>query len=617
MTLSDHPRLYLRPDKLITDTRHPFLEKCIERVISEADRFAAVPELKVDFKRHNAHLVRAKHLQARVLTLLARWMQTGREEFREAVLGHIGLMGQWRYWSWITWRKNDPAPDAIFDLSYGENSATIAIAYDCLGNTLSESERKMIVDIARKRSFASGAVHCRPGAAHWFARPDCNWNTVCAGGLGMLCLAMAEEVPEASAILPMVEESIAPFMNELEKTSGGWPEGIGYWNYGMRYAFMYLLSHEAATGRPHPLLSLDGVRETLSFPIDFCPNGLPCSFGDSNKWRPLPFHYAAASRLERNDILAGIDSMFGSDAITKSCCSDAAEWLMLHPGCSPQDKPAAEENLLKLYRGLDWGLLADRLPNPDIYLSVRGGSTNAPHTQLDLLSFHCVAGGEQLITNINDTEYLDTTFSPRRNELFEISPASKNTLLINGVGIEANSALDSTAAVEYGDIKGFRLEATSAMGVSRGAERAAQFCGRLILILGKRAFLIIDRVLLTHPGRLEARMHTPAGVTTTRQGAIIQGRKQKLCISCACSVPAVLKTATAARTTPTAADMTTLRWCTNGELFRDMTMAALLYPGDDATLELEEGGPEPAFRITAAGFSRTITTTWNLHLTGR
>ena len=36
---------------------------------------------------------------------------------------------------------------------------------------------------------------------------------------------------------------------------GAWPEGTAYWNFGMRFAFAYLLSHERATGRRHPLLA--------------------------------------------------------------------------------------------------------------------------------------------------------------------------------------------------------------------------------------------------------------------------------------------------------------------------------------------------------------------------
>ena len=69
---------------------------------------------------------------------------------------------------------------------------------------------------------------------------------------GMLCLSLYEECADARLLLPRVEQSVAPFFHTLDATGGGWPEGIGYWNYGMRYGFQYLLSHERATGNPAP-----------------------------------------------------------------------------------------------------------------------------------------------------------------------------------------------------------------------------------------------------------------------------------------------------------------------------------------------------------------------------
>jgi len=108
------------------------------------------------------------------------------------------MIGDWKCWSWITWRQGDYRPTAIYDLSYGENSATLAMAYDLLHDTLSAAEKQLFQNIATKWPLASGSVHCRPHAAWWFGKADSNWNTVCAGGLGMLCLAMYDDLPIAT-----------------------------------------------------------------------------------------------------------------------------------------------------------------------------------------------------------------------------------------------------------------------------------------------------------------------------------------------------------------------------------------------------------------------------------
>ena len=168
-----------------------------------------------------------------------------------------------------------------FWLTDGEECACIAIAYDWMYDSLSMAERKTLVDIARNRLLALGLEECRMGGQWWFAKRFSNWNAVCAGGLGMLCLAMYEDCPAAREILPHIEESLSEFIVPLKKTDGGWPEGVGYWNYGMAYAFGYLMSWERSMGKVHPLMKLPATKKTLSFPLDFSPNAMSAGFGDN------------------------------------------------------------------------------------------------------------------------------------------------------------------------------------------------------------------------------------------------------------------------------------------------------------------------------------------------
>jgi hypothetical protein len=422
-----------------------------------------------------------------------------------------------------------------------------------------------------------------------------------------------EDAEEARELLPLVEESIAPYMHYMDGTSGAWPEGIGYWNYGMRYAFLYLLSHERATGRTHPLMRRKAVRQTLGFPLDFCPHGQACSFGDVNHWSPLPFHYAAAERLGSRDVMAALDARMEADGLHRGTWPDAAEWLLLHPGKrAVPAKAAAGGPVVKLYRGMDWGIVADRLPDSAFYAAVRGGTTDVPHSHRDLLSFHCVVGREQLVTDIKPAEYLDTTFSERRNEIFGISPAAKNTILINGVGIADGSALDRTERITLPGAQGFRLIATGAMGTMRDGP-AAKFCGRLILLLDRGGLLVVDRVVLPRAGRMESRLHTYARVKAGKRAAEIIGEKERLRVSYAATVPSMLTLSVPAPTTPTAPPGHALRWCTVASTHTEMAMATLLTPGvgranvrltEDGGRDLEVavsgGGPGVRLRLTSA-----------------
>ena len=586
--LCEHPRLYVNQEafaRLKRPPALPMLQQAQAALEKAATRFAKMTPLRFPLGTHNAHLIRARDMQIRVVTLVTRWKQTGQERYRNAAVEYIKLMGQWPCWSWITWRKGDYRPDAIFDLSYGENSATLALAFDWLYDDLSSGERSLFLDIARERPFRSAMKHARPGAAWWFGKPDSNWNTVCAGGLGLLALAMYDELPQARQLLPRADVSVTPFIKSMDNTSGGWPEGIGYWNYGMRYAFMYLLSHERATGRRHPLLRCRGLRQTMSFPIEFCPHGEPCSFGDVNRWSPTSIHYAMAQRLGRCDVVRALDlrlHQLPQDPFA-GAWPNAVEWRLLHPGKalrSKTDRGRSRAPVAKIYKGLDWGVLADRMPGPRLYVSVRGGTTNVPHGHRDLLSFHCVVNGERLITNISPDEYLDTTFSDRREELFEIGPPSKNTILINGVGVSSGSTLDRTELVTLPGARGIRLVATTAMGAMYDG-LAARFCARLFLLLGDKALLIVDRAILTQSGRMESRIHTTADLSMKRSGALLRGKRERIRVGYASNVPCLLRTAVTSPTTPTSPPANVLRWCTREQL-KDITMVSLLTPGTGA-----------------------------------
>ena len=123
-------------------------------------------------------------MQTRVVTLLVEWQRSGDRRFRDAALDHLLEMGRWDVWSWITWREGNYAADAIFDLSYGENCATVAIGYDWLCETLNADEKKAILAVV-ERPLAAFMKHSAPDSRMWwYGKRDSNWNTVCAGGAG-------------------------------------------------------------------------------------------------------------------------------------------------------------------------------------------------------------------------------------------------------------------------------------------------------------------------------------------------------------------------------------------------------------------------------------------------
>jgi hypothetical protein len=291
----------------------------------------------------------------------------------------------------------------------------------------------------------------------------------------MLALAMHEELPQADEMIARAVESVEPCVGEIRAANGAWPEGIGYWNYGMRYFYMFALSHERATGTRSKWFNGKAIRASLDFPMRFAPYpGVGMSFGDVNHWKPMPFHYAAAARMDCPMTIAELE-LHARAPQPGPAWPDAAEMLCLHPGARTK-KPPTVTPYLHHYKGQDWVAMADKLPKPALYVTVRGGTTEVPHAHTDLTSLHAAVGDEHLLVSLGPNGYLDSTFSPRRWELFEMGPASKNVLLLNGVGIVRPSRVTTRSqTTTWGPA--VHLDAGGAMGPGRVTSRMRPCAG--------------------------------------------------------------------------------------------------------------------------------------------
>lgn len=577
----NHPRLYIghREIKRIrSELSIPFLQRAAEKLATDAENYTKSGVFEYPQNTHNEHLIRARYLQNRIISLLVQWIRTEKVLYRDAVLMHLREMAKWEYWSWISWRTELSNPDSNWDLSYGENSTTLAIAWDLLYHTLDVEEKELILGIVRKWVVPSFIKHTAEGSEAWWVNsPKSNWLAVCASGGGLIALSMYEELPEASLMLARANNGITNFMNTLVETGGGWTEGVGYWNYGMRYAFLFLLSYENAIQEKHPAFALKETLETLRFPLAFSPHGIGCGFGDISEhtWQPLALHYAVAERLGARDVLASLD-LKTYDKFEESWAT-AAEMLALHPHQLDIKKKEKNSSVIKLYPGIFWGYFADAMPAPSFYVSVRGGSSDGGHNMADLLSWQCLVKGEKLVSSITNHEYIDTTFSKRRFELSEVRPDTKNTIIIGGVGMLHPGEV-KTSLVTINNCPGFHMDATSAYAIIYHGKPVVFFVGRLFLFLDAKYVLILDRVQLKHTNRIETRLHSYAKIKTQENSATLEGEKERANIIFASTVPNVIATSLTTPTNPSEKPAQMLRWASQS-LHNDAIFATLLIPG--------------------------------------
>ena len=82
-----HPRLYIpaaRIQRLARPFHLPLLRRLRRQILLAADACQSSVRFPYDQDTHNAHLVRARIMQGRVVNLLVAYFLTGRQAYRDA-----------------------------------------------------------------------------------------------------------------------------------------------------------------------------------------------------------------------------------------------------------------------------------------------------------------------------------------------------------------------------------------------------------------------------------------------------------------------------------------------------------------------------------------------------
>jgi len=611
-----HPRLYIDPDT-IDRVREPACTEMLRRERANIDHFVArlMEDVTVEYDLtvENSNLERARFMQAHVYALLGRYFETGEEKYRLRVLDCIREMDSWETWSWFDWRaKAVPdweAPFVSFDLSFGENSMTVGVVYDVLYDTLSKEEKQLFYDLlSRHQVIREFLRHVRlgPGCARdgagWIQNEKCNWISVLCGGMGVLALAFYDELEEARQAFALCDAAMMTMFDFINACDGSWPEGLGYYAYTLRYAVPYLISYENATGEEHPAFSLPGMRNIMHFFMDFQPGGYGCTYGDSNcAWEPLGYHYMLCRRLGIPEYFAAFEQFANNVTYNHTYGPVSVDRLLFANRKPVEDSSACETNVVRLYRQTNFGVMADRVPGQTFAMTIRGGNTNGPHEHNDLSSFHLVSNGERFIVSCTTDEYLDTTFSGRRDELFEMGAGSKNVMLVNGVGMKMYNEVEQKQ-IECCGYRGIQMDCTKAMGSYSSVQNAVNSYKRTFLMLQKDAFLIFDDLSLPHAGVFDARFHTETEAVEDAEGVILTSPKDnanKLRIAFSASQKSGLIIGRDIPTTPKK-DPVLIRYMSDG-LFHTYALATLLTKDLSASVSLKAGTDAVFVTATVGG----------------
>ncbi len=294
--LVPHPRLFVSQDQIDRMVKGRGLEYEADYAAVAAAADMGVRDSDHPLQKESA-LGRSFSMLGRLLSLSVQWHRTGDRRYLEAAVRNIEAMASWM------------PPEAEIQLWQGQQIGAVAMTYDLLYNDLTPDQRTRVVAFARGhciepfRRVTGDRENPMVQGEHgtWWQGVISNWNPVCVCGAGMLALAMYEDLPEAQTVVDRVQNSLQPVFDYLQKTEGGWVEGLDYWNWTVHYMSVFMISYERSTGRDHPGFRSTGFGQTLLFGMHFVPYDEACGFGDNQHGRISSSLLEAADYLGRSD----------------------------------------------------------------------------------------------------------------------------------------------------------------------------------------------------------------------------------------------------------------------------------------------------------------------------
>src|SRR3954469_19635295 len=232
----EHPRLLVLSDGFTTAKqtalRDPRAKVYYNQITSDCAKFLSTPPVK---RGSGQMLNTSRNAFTRITFLAALYRMDGDKRYadraREEMLS-IARFGSWN-------------PDHFLDTA--EMTAAVSIGYDWLYDALSPEDRATIRAAIVDKGLKPGLSAYQKG--EWWTKVSHNWANVCAGGLALGALAVADDEPDLArqvleATRAAMEKPMAQFAPD-----GGLPEGPAYWTYATRYTVFYIAAAETALGQ--------------------------------------------------------------------------------------------------------------------------------------------------------------------------------------------------------------------------------------------------------------------------------------------------------------------------------------------------------------------------------
>lgn len=337
-------------------------------------------------------------------------------------------------------RFADWNPDEYLDTA--EMTTAVSIGYDWIYSEWTAAQRaQMVKAIATKGLQPSLAVYASTSdtrspykyGGNWSKSSD-NWNVVVNSGMAMGALAVYDTAP--SVAKPVLADALTSIQRGVASYAGGggWPEGLGYWEYATRYFSMLAQSLVSATGSDQGLLSKPGIAQAGYFPLYMSsPSGATTfGFADSPSAPYLSSAVGALGSLLKDPVLqtAGeAPNVYGSNV---------QRLLTVNPSLRSATPASAGLPLDRVFGNAGATTLRSSWTDPNAtFVGYRSSNTpKSGHQDLDAGSFSLGALGTTWAEELGKDDYglpgyMDSGVGGARWNYYRTRAEGQNTLVID------------------------------------------------------------------------------------------------------------------------------------------------------------------------------------------
>lgn len=266
----------------------PVAAAVLERILFDADQMLEFDPCRYE-KQGRRLLHVSRNVLKRVLTLAMAFRMTGNQAYLERCRAEMLAAAAFADWN----------PSHFLDVA--EMTLALAVGYDWLYHELDAEARAAIAAAILEKGLITSQKQ-----AGWWVRASNNWGQVCHAGMLAGALALMDQHPGLAAEITHRAVVNLPHSMRALAPNGSYPEGPGYWSYGINFNVLAVEMLSGVLKSDFGLCDLPGFKETALYPdLVTGPSGKTFNYADGGMGRgPDSASWWFAKRLNRPDLLA-------------------------------------------------------------------------------------------------------------------------------------------------------------------------------------------------------------------------------------------------------------------------------------------------------------------------